>query len=163
MRGAECNSVTLAHTIARGGIAFRAFGLYFCTNPLGNYFVETFILKFSSPTKSMAIRIGINGFGRIGRLVLRRAVELEGFDIAGVNDVTDAGTLAHLLKYDSVHGKFPGEIKVNGNTMTVDGDRFAVFSEKDPAKLPWGKLGADIVIESTGKFADRAGCQKHLD
>lgn len=111
----------------------------------------------------MAIRIGINGFGRIGRLVLRRASEIEGFDIAGVNDITDANTLAHLLKYDSVHGKFPGEITVEGKNMTVDGDRFAVFSEKDPAALPWGKLGVDIVIESTGKFADRAGCQKHLD
>ena len=111
----------------------------------------------------MAIRVGINGFGRIGRLVLRRAVEMEGFDIAGVNDITDAKTLAHLLKYDSLHGKFPGEIQVDGTNLVVDGDRFSIFSEKDPANLPWGKLGVDIVIESTGKFADRAGCQKHID
>ncbi len=111
----------------------------------------------------MAIRIGINGFGRIGRLVLRRAAELEGFDVAAVNDITDAATLAHLLKYDSVHGKFQGEIKVDGNNLTVAGDRFVVLSEKDPSAIPWGKLGVDIVIESTGKFADRAGCQKHLD
>lgn len=111
----------------------------------------------------MAIRLAINGFGRIGRLVLRRALEVEGFDIAAVNDLTDAPTLAHLLKYDSLHGKFPGEIKVDGKNLTVDGDKFEVFAEKDPAKLPWAKLGVDIVIEATGRFADRAGCQKHID
>lgn len=111
----------------------------------------------------MAIKVGINGFGRIGRLVLRRAVEIGGFDFIGINDITDAGTLAHLLKYDSVHGKFPGTIEVDGTALIVDGDRIEITAEKDPAKLPWGKLGADIVIESTGKFADRAGCQKHLD
>ena len=111
----------------------------------------------------MAIRMGINGFGRIGRLVMKRAMEVEGFDFAGINDLTDSATLAHLLKYDSVHGRFPGEIKVDGSTMVVDGDKFAVFAEKDPSKLPWGKLGVDIVIESTGHFADRHGCQKHID
>ena len=115
----------------------------------------------------MAIKVGINGFGRIGRLVLRRAKEIAptagGFDFVGINDLTDAKTLAHLLKYDSVHGKFPGTIEVDGNAIIVDGDRIEITAEKDPAKLPWGKLGVDIVVESTGKFADRAGCQKHLD
>jgi glyceraldehyde 3-phosphate dehydrogenase len=111
----------------------------------------------------MAIRLGINGFGRIGRLVLRRAMEMEGFDVAAVNDLTDAPTLAHLLKYDSIHGKYPGEVKVDGKNLIVDGDKFQVLAEKDPANLPWAKLGVDIVIESTGHFADRAGCQKHID
>jgi|SRR5436190_6393502 len=111
----------------------------------------------------MAIRLGINGFGRIGRLVLRRAMEMEGFDVAAVNDLTDAATLAHLLKYDSIHGKFPGEVKVDGKNLVVDGDKFQVLSEKYPANLPWAKLGVDIVIESTGRFADREGCQMHID
>ncbi len=111
----------------------------------------------------MAIKVGINGFGRIGRLVLRRALEVGGFDFIGVNDITDAKTLGHLLKYDSVHGKFPGTIEVDGSTLIVNGDRIEVTAEKDPAKLPWGKLGADIVVESTGKFADRTGCEKHLE
>ncbi len=111
----------------------------------------------------MAIKVGINGFGRIGRLVFRRALELGGFDVVGVNDLTDAKTLAHLLKYDSIHGKFPGEIKVDGNALIVGADRLEIFAEKDPANLPWGKLGADIVIESTGKFTDRPAVQKHID
>ena len=111
----------------------------------------------------MAIKIGINGFGRIGRLVLRRALEIGGFNFVGINDLTDAKTLGHLLKYDSIHGKFPGEISVDGNTLVVNGDRIEITAEKDPAKLQWGKLSTDIVIESTGKFADRPGCQKHID
>ncbi|MDP4198756.1 MAG: type I glyceraldehyde-3-phosphate dehydrogenase [Bacteroidota bacterium] len=111
----------------------------------------------------MAIKLGINGFGRIGRLVFRRAVEVGGFDFVGVNDLTDAKTLAHLLKYDSIHGKFSGEIKVDGNALIVNGDRLEIFAEKDPANLPWARLGADIVIESTGKFADRPAVQKHID
>ncbi len=115
----------------------------------------------------MAIKVGINGFGRIGRQVLRYAKEIApvagGFDFVGINDITDAKTLAHLLKYDSLHGKFPGTIDVDGNAIIIDGDRIEITAEKDPAKLPWGKLGADIIIESTGHFADRAGCQKHLD
>ena len=111
----------------------------------------------------MAIKVGINGFGRIGRLVLRRALEIGGFNFVGINDLTDAKTLGHLLKYDSIHGKFPGEISVDGNCLVVNGDRIEITCEKDPAKLSWGKLGTDIVIESTGHFADRPGCQKHID
>ncbi len=111
----------------------------------------------------MAINVGINGFGRIGRLVLRRAFEFGGFNFVGINDLTDAKTLGHLLKYDSVHGKFNGEITVDGNCLIVNGDRIEITCEKDPSKLPWGTLSTDIVIESTGHFADRAGCQKHID
>jgi glyceraldehyde 3-phosphate dehydrogenase len=110
----------------------------------------------------MAIKIGINGFGRIGRQVFRIMKERGGFDVVGVNDLTDAKTLAHLLKYDSVHGRFGADVKVDGDDIVVDGDRLPVMSEKDPAKLPWKSLGAEIVIESTGKFRDRDGASKHL-
>ena len=111
----------------------------------------------------MAIKVGINGFGRIGRLVLRHAMEVGGIDFVGINDLTDAKTLAYLLKYDSVHKQFAGDVSADGNAIIVNGDRIEITAEKDPSKLPWGKLGADIVIESTGHFADRAGCQKHID
>jgi len=113
----------------------------------------------------MAIKLGINGFGRIGRLVFRAILERgsKDFDIVGVNDLTDAATLAHLLKYDSVHGRLNLDIRAEGDELVVNGDRFKVFAEKDPANLPWGALDCDVVIESTGKFTDRAGAQKHLD
>jgi glyceraldehyde 3-phosphate dehydrogenase len=111
----------------------------------------------------MAIKVGINGFGRIGRLVFRRSLELGGFDFVGINDLTDAKTLAHLLKYDSVHGKFKGEIKVEGNDIIVNGDRITITAEKDPANLEWKKLGADVVIESTGIFRTKEACMKHID
>jgi glyceraldehyde 3-phosphate dehydrogenase len=110
----------------------------------------------------MAIKVGINGFGRIGRQVFRIMIERGGFDVVGVNDLTDAATLAHLLKYDSVHGRFDADVRAEDDHIVVDGDRFRVMSEKDPAKLPWKDLGADIVIESTGKFKDREGAGKHL-
>ncbi len=113
----------------------------------------------------MAIKLGINGFGRIGRLVFRAILERkdENFDIVGVNDLTDAKTLAFLFKYDSVHGPFPGEVSVDGNDLIVNGDRFPVFSEKDPKNLPWGKLGADVVVESTGIFTSREKAAMHLE
>ncbi len=110
----------------------------------------------------MAIKVGINGFGRIGRQVFRIMAERGGFDVVGVNDLTDAATLAHLLKYDSVHGRFGADVKAEGDEIVVDGDRFRVMSEKDPANLPWKALGAEVVIESTGKFRDREGVSKHL-
>ena len=110
----------------------------------------------------MAIKVGINGFGRIGRLVFRRAMEVGGFDFVGINDLTDAATLAHLLKYDSVHGKFSGDVTVDGNALIVNGDRIEITAEKDPANLPWAKLGANLVIESTGRFADRPSVEKHI-
>jgi glyceraldehyde 3-phosphate dehydrogenase len=109
----------------------------------------------------MAIRVGINGFGRIGRLVLRAA---RGSDIefVGLNDLTDARTLAHLLKYDSIHGRYPGDVTAEGDGIVVDGKKIPVSAERDPAKLPWRDLGAQIVIESTGHFADHEGASKHL-
>ncbi len=111
----------------------------------------------------MAIKVGINGFGRIGRLVFRRSLELGGFDFVGINDLTDAETLAHLLKYDSVHGKFKGEVKVEGNDIIVNGDRIKITAEKDPANLKWKELGADIVIEATGIFRTKEACMKHIE
>lgn len=111
----------------------------------------------------MAIKVGINGFGRIGRSVVRRAMELGGFDFVGINDLTDAKTLAHLLKYDSTQGRFNGEVKADGNDLIINGDRLKISAERDPANLKWGELGADIVIEATGIFASREGCEKHIN
>jgi glyceraldehyde 3-phosphate dehydrogenase len=110
----------------------------------------------------MAIKVGINGFGRIGRQVFRIMMERGGFDVVGVNDLTDAATLAYLLKYDSVHGRYDADVKVDGGDIVVNGDRFKVSAEKDPAKLPWKSLGAKLVVESTGKFRDRENASKHL-
>jgi glyceraldehyde 3-phosphate dehydrogenase len=108
------------------------------------------------------IRVGINGFGRIGRLVFR-AARTKGIEIAGINDLTDAGTLAHLLKYDSIHGRYPGTVEAGDNAIIVDGNTIPISSERDPAKLPWKKLDAPLVIESTGHFAHREGASKHLE
>jgi glyceraldehyde 3-phosphate dehydrogenase len=111
----------------------------------------------------MALRYAINGFGRIGRLVLRSAISDRDFEAVAINDLTDARTLAHLLKYDSVHGVFPRDVSHDADGIIVDGKRVKVLSEKDPAALPWKSLGIDVVIESTGKFTDRAGASKHLE
>jgi glyceraldehyde 3-phosphate dehydrogenase len=111
----------------------------------------------------MAIRIGINGFGRIGRIVFRTMWARKGeFEIVGVNDLTDAKTLAYLLKYDSVYGRFAGEVGVDGTSLVVDGKRIPVSAEKDPAKLPWGQLNVDVVLECTGAFTNKADCAKHI-
>ena len=110
----------------------------------------------------MATRVGINGFGRIGRLAFR-AARGKNLEIVGINDLTDAKTLAHLLKYDSVHRHFPGEVKAADGAIVVDGKKIPITAERDPAKLPWKQLGAEIVIESTGAFTDRAGASKHLE
>jgi len=112
--------------------------------------------------EDMAIRIGINGFGRIGRLVFR-AARGKDIEIVGINDLTDAATLAHLLKYDSVHGRFSGEVEAADDGIVVDGKKIPISSERDPAKLPWKDLGAQIVVESTGIFANREGASKHLE
>ncbi len=112
------------------------------------------------------IKIGINGFGRIGRIFFRAAFKdkdfNEKFEIVAANDLTDAKTLAHLLKYDSVHGRFDGEINSTSDSIIVDGKEMKVYSERDPANLPWGEIGVDVVVESTGFFRDRAGASKHL-
>ncbi|WP_406204456.1 type I glyceraldehyde-3-phosphate dehydrogenase [Kitasatospora sp. NBC_01560] len=111
----------------------------------------------------MTIRVGINGFGRIGRNFFR-AVKAQGADIeiVGVNDLTDTKTLAHLLKYDSILGTFPGEVSHTADSITVDGKTFKVIAERDPANLPWGELGADVVIESTGIFTKADAAKKHV-
>ncbi len=111
----------------------------------------------------MPVRVGINGFGRIGRNVFRAAQE-RGADIewVAVNDLTDAKTLGHLLKYDSILGPYEGTVEATGTGLVVDGDELKVLAERDPAALPWGDLGADIVIESTGLFTDRENAAKHL-
>jgi len=111
----------------------------------------------------MGIKVGINGFGRIGRNFFRAARQQgRDWDLVAVNDITDAKTLAHLLKYDSVLGTFPGEVSATGNSIVVDGDELRVLAEKDPANLPWKELGARIVIESTGLFTKREDADKHI-
>src|SRR4030042_4953518 len=110
----------------------------------------------------MGVRVGINGFGRIGRNVLRAGVNKEGLEFVAVNDLTDAKTLAHLLKYDSVHGKLQNRVEAKGDSLLVDGKAMKVFALKDPAQLPWKDLGVDVILESTGKFTDREGGSKHL-
>jgi glyceraldehyde 3-phosphate dehydrogenase len=112
----------------------------------------------------MAIRVGINGFGRIGRNVVRaaQAMGVKDIDFVAVNDLTDTGTLAHLLKYDSVHGRFPADVAAEKDGIVVGGDAMRVLSEKDPAKLPWKELGVDVVLESTGRFTDRDQAALHL-
>jgi len=111
----------------------------------------------------MAVKVGINGFGRIGRLVYRAAMGNPKIDIVAVNDVTDAATLAHLLKYDSVHGVLASQVKAEGNAISVDGKKTEVLSEKDPSSLPWKKLGVELVVESTGKFRSADDVKKHID
>ena len=111
----------------------------------------------------MPVRVGINGFGRIGRNFFR-ALRARGLDIdvVAVNDLTDAATLGHLLRYDSVLGRYPGSVEVQDGELIVDGKPLKVVSERDPAKIPWGDLGADVVLESTGFFADRRAAA-HLE
>ena len=109
----------------------------------------------------MSVRIGINGFGRIGRLVLRAAAE-RGMPVAGVNDVMDVATLAHLLRYDSTYGRYPGRVEVDGGALLVDGHRIRATAERDPARLDWAAVGADVVVESTGRFRTRDDAALHL-
>jgi len=113
----------------------------------------------------MPVRVGINGFGRIGRNVFRAAkakATAPDIEWVAVNDLTDAKTLAHLLKYDSILGPYPGSVEVDGDTLIIDGEPLKVLADTDPAALPWGDLGVDVVIESTGRFTARAGAEKHL-
>lgn len=110
----------------------------------------------------MAVKIGINGFGRIGRLVYRAGYKNPDLEFVAANDITDARTLGHLLKYDSIHGIFPGEVKVEGNSLLVDGKKLEILAERDPANLPWKDMGVDIVVESTGLFRDKKSAGKHI-
>lgn len=110
----------------------------------------------------MTVKVGINGFGRIGRNVFRAALGRSDIEIVAVNDLTDAKTLAMLLQYDSVHGRLNAEVKAEDGAIVVDGKRVVVLAERDPANLPWGKLGVDIVIESTGRFTDKEKAEAHI-
>ena len=109
------------------------------------------------------IRVAINGFGRIGRITYRALLSKPNIDVIAINDLTDTTTLAHLLKYDSIHGKFDGTISLEGDLLILNNHKIKVVSEKDPSKLPWKNLNVDVVIESTGKFADAEGAKLHLD
>ncbi len=112
----------------------------------------------------MTVRIGINGFGRIGRMVFRAAVkDFDGIEVVAINDLLDPDYLAYMLKYDSVHGRFPGDISVDGNNLVVNGKSIRLTAEADPANLKWGSVNVDVVIESTGFFLTAESCQKHLD
>jgi len=113
----------------------------------------------------MSVKFAINGFGRIGRNILRSALQqgMGDLDLVAINDLTDAPTLAHLFKYDSVHGTYGGQVEVDGSSLVIDGERFDVLSVRDPAELPWGDLGVDVVFEATGLFRKRPDAQKHID
>jgi glyceraldehyde 3-phosphate dehydrogenase len=111
----------------------------------------------------MAVKVGINGFGRIGRLVFRRSLDLGNIEFVGINDLTDSKTLAHLLKYDSVHGRFNGKVSSEGEYLVVDDNKIKITAERDPSNLNWGELGADVVIESTGVFRSQEACMKHVE
>jgi len=108
------------------------------------------------------IKVGINGFGRIGRLVFRAMTERSNIEVVGINDLINAEYMAYMLKYDSVHGVFPGEVSVEGNDLVVNGKKIRVTAEKDPANLKWNEIGADYVVESTGLFLDKESAAKHL-
>jgi glyceraldehyde 3-phosphate dehydrogenase len=107
-------------------------------------------------------RIAINGFGRIGRMCFRSIIEKEGLDVVAINDLTDVKTLAHLLKYDSIHGRVKADVAADGNFLVVNGKRIVVIAQKDPAQLPWAAMNVDVVIESTGIFTDKEGAHKHI-
>src|SRR5437868_15505251 len=109
------------------------------------------------------IKIAINGFGRIGRVFLRIAINKPNFEIVAINDLTDSKTLAHLLKYDSVHGRFNGTVTYEKDALNINGKRVRITASADPALLPWKEMGIDVVVESTGHFLSRAAAQKHID
>jgi len=111
----------------------------------------------------MTIRVGINGFGRIGRMVFRAAQDFDDVEVVGINDLLEPEYLSYMLKYDSVHGRFKGDIAVDGNTLIVKGKKIRLTAERDPAELKWGELDVDVVIESTGLFLDKDSAQKHID
>lgn len=111
----------------------------------------------------MTVKLGINGFGRIGRNVFRQALKNDEVEVVAVNDLTDADMLAHLLKYDSVHGQLDQEVSVNGSNIVVGGKEIKVLTERDPANLAWGDLGVEVVVESTGRFTNREDAKKHID
>src|ERR1700743_788222 len=108
------------------------------------------------------MKIAINGFGRIGRMTLRALQNQPNVEVVAINDLTDVQTLAHLLKYDTAHGRFPGDVAIDGDALLVNGNRITMLKEKDPEKLPWESLQVDVVIESTGRFTDKNTAQGHI-
>ena len=108
------------------------------------------------------IKVAINGFGRIGRVTLRALLQRSNIEVVAINDITDSATLAHLFKYDSIHGKFNGTVSVEGDGIKINGQHIKITAQKDPAALPWKDLGVDVVIESTGLFTDKVGAEKHI-
>jgi glyceraldehyde 3-phosphate dehydrogenase len=108
------------------------------------------------------IKVAINGFGRIGRLSLKALLDKKNIEVVAINDITDTKTLAHLLKYDSVHGPFKGTVEASADALIINGKKISIFAEKDPAKLPWANLNVDVVLESTGRFVDEAGAGAHI-
>ena len=110
----------------------------------------------------MSVKVAINGFGRIGRLVFRQIYNMEGIDVVAVNDLTSPAVLAHLLKYDSAQGRFEGEVKSTENSIIVNGEEVKIYAQKDPAQIPWGDHGVDVVIESTGFFTDKEKAESHI-
>ena len=127
-----------------------------------NSHTESYASLITKERSHMAVKVGINGFGRIGRNVLRAALGNTGIDFVAVNDLTSPATLAHLLKYDSILGNLPNEIRSGDDFISVDGKKIKVYAEKDPAKLPWADVGAQVVVESTGKFTDATTAKAHL-
>jgi glyceraldehyde 3-phosphate dehydrogenase len=108
------------------------------------------------------VKVAINGFGRIGRVTLRALLKHKDVEVVAINDITDSATLAHLFKYDSIHGKFDGTVAATANSLTLNGHKIAITAQKDPATLPWKQMGVDVVIESTGLFLDKASAEKHI-
>jgi glyceraldehyde 3-phosphate dehydrogenase len=129
---------------------------------LPKYFLVSFVLWNLIYGGSMSIKVGINGFGRIGRLVFRAALKESDIEVVGVNDITDAKTLAHLLKYDSIHGILAEDITVEDNRFTIAGKSIKVMTERDPGNLPWDALGVEVVLECTGLFRDKEKASKHI-
>ena len=109
------------------------------------------------------IKVAINGFGRIGRLTFKSLLNRNDVEVVAINDLTDTKTLAHLLKYDSVHGRFDGEVSASADGIVVNGKEIRIYAEREPKNLPWGKLGVDVVLESTGRFVDEKGAGGHLE
>src|SRR6266550_2028906 len=122
----------------------------------------TYMLELINGGNRMAIKVGINGFGRIGRNVFRAALNRSDIEFVAVNDITSTQTLAHLLKYDSVLGNLHARVEAKEDSISVDGDEFKVLSKRDPGELPWKALGVDVVFESTGLFTERAAAAKHV-
>src|ERR1700742_2523499 len=108
------------------------------------------------------IKVAINGFGRIGRVTLRALLKRSNIEVVAINDITDSATLAHLFKYDSIHGKFDGTVAADSESLTINGKKIRITAQKDPAMLPWKELGVDVVIESTGFFIDKDSAGKHI-